>query len=101
MGSRRPREHWPSAPATLSPDPYWTRACARGLRELRPRSSGMNTHKVLAAQRLEEEWLADLAARRGQVSRLRLAIGCCWATRVIAYEHSATGMPAAGSATGN
>src|SRR5437763_1379159 len=134
MGGRRPREHWPSAPAALSPDSYWTRACERGLRELRPTSSSMNTHKVLAAlpaafcgeltswfegcahrliqhtarsapvslsERLEEEWLADLAARRGQVSRLRLAIGCCWATRVIAYEHSATGMPAAGSATGN
>jgi len=41
------------------------------------------------AQRLEEEWLADLAERRGATSRLRLALGCCWATRVISYEHSA------------
>ncbi len=53
------------------------------------------------SERLEEEWLADLAARRGPVSRLRLAIGCCWATRVITYDHSATGVPAASSATGN
>jgi TonB family protein len=53
------------------------------------------------SERLEEEWLADLAARRGPVSRLRLAIGCCWATRVITYDHSATGVAAASSATGN
>ncbi len=36
--------------------------------------------------RLEEEWLADLAARRGAFSRIRFALGCCWATRVIARE---------------
>jgi TonB family protein len=53
------------------------------------------------SERLEEEWLADLAERRGPVSRLRLAIGCCWATRVLTYDHSATGVPAASSATGN
>ena len=41
---------------------------------------------VLAA-RLEEEWLADLAARPSYFSRLRFAIGCCWATRVIAFEN--------------
>jgi TonB family protein len=40
-------------------------------------------------ERLEEEWLADLAARRGQVARLRLAVGCCWASSVIAHEHAA------------
>jgi TonB family protein len=39
------------------------------------------------SDRFEEEWLADLAARSGALSRLRFAIGCCWATRVIAYEH--------------
>ncbi len=38
--------------------------------------------------RLEEEWLADLAARHGRAARLRFAIGCCWATRVIAREFS-------------
>lgn len=38
------------------------------------------------AARLEEEWLADLAARGGELSRLRFALGCCWATAVIAYE---------------
>jgi TonB family protein len=39
------------------------------------------------AERLEEEWLADLAERPSSLSRLRFAIGCCWATQVIAYEH--------------
>jgi TonB family protein len=53
------------------------------------------------SERLEEEWLADLAARRGSMSRLRLAIGCCWAMRAITYDHCATGVPAASSATGN
>jgi periplasmic protein TonB len=41
------------------------------------------------AERLEEEWLADLAARRTLASRLRFALGCVWATRVIAREHRA------------
>jgi TonB family protein len=42
----------------------------------------------LLSQRLEEEWLADLAVRSSAASRLRFALGCCWATRVIAHEHS-------------
>ncbi len=37
-------------------------------------------------ERLEEEWLADLAARRGLIPRLLFAFGCCWASRVIAHE---------------
>jgi TonB family protein len=41
------------------------------------------------SQRLEEEWMADLATRPSGWSRLRFAIGCCWATRVIAYQHYA------------
>lgn len=41
------------------------------------------------SERLEEEWLADLGARAGAVSRLRFALGCCWATRVIALEFGA------------
>ena len=40
------------------------------------------------AERLEEEWLADLAARPSQLARLRLAAGCCWASSVIAHEHA-------------
>src|ERR1700722_5675232 len=37
--------------------------------------------------RLEEEWLADLESRSSAVSRLRFAVGCCWATVVIAGEY--------------
>jgi hypothetical protein len=37
------------------------------------------------SERLNEEWLADLSARATTMSRLRFAIGCCWATRVIAF----------------
>jgi TonB family protein len=46
------------------------------------------------ADRLEEEWLADLPGRPSPLSRLRFALGCCWATRVIAYEHGADMAPA-------
>ncbi|HEY2677636.1 MAG TPA: energy transducer TonB [Steroidobacteraceae bacterium] len=41
------------------------------------------------ADRLEEEWLADMSERRGSLARLRFGIGCCWATNVIAREHVA------------
>jgi TonB family protein len=44
---------------------------------------------ALLRDRLEEEWLADLAERRGPLARLRFGIGCCWATNVIAREHAA------------
>ena len=53
------------------------------------------------SERLEEEWLADLEARRGQMARLRFGFGCCWATRVIALEHCAQKLPATASATGH
>jgi protein TonB len=52
------------------------------------------------SERLEEEWLADLASRPTGLSRLRFAIGCCWATRVIAYEARLALAPAASSVTG-
>ena len=51
------------------------------------------------AQRLEEEWLAHLAERPSSMSRLRFAIGCCWATRVIAREHGPAAVPATSPAT--
>jgi TonB family protein len=38
------------------------------------------------SQRLEEEWLADLSERRAGFARLRLGIGCYWATYTIARE---------------
>jgi hypothetical protein len=45
--------------------------------------------------RLEEEWLADLESRSSALSRLGLALGCCWATVVIVSEHSRVEVPAA------
>ena len=53
------------------------------------------------AERLEEEWLADLEARQGAIERLRLAAGCCWATKVIAHEHCVASVAAAATATGS
>jgi protein TonB len=50
------------------------------------------------SQRLEEEWLADLAARPSAISRLRFAIGCCWATQVIAFEYRPSRIPVTSSA---
>jgi protein TonB len=49
------------------------------------------------SQRLEEEWLADSAARPSAMSRLRFAIGCCWATQVIALEYQPSGVPVTSS----
>ena len=53
------------------------------------------------AERLEEEWLADLAARRGPIARLRLALGCCWAARVITHEHAVVNLLGAAAAAGH
>jgi len=50
---------------------------------------------IALADRLEEEWLADLAAQRGGLSRLRFALGCCWAMRVIARDYLASRASAA------
>jgi len=47
------------------------------------------------SSRLEEEWLADLECRSSALSRLRLALGCCWATVVIVNEYSRIQVPAA------
>jgi len=52
------------------------------------------------AQRLQEEWLADLAARQSAFARIRFGLGCCWATRVIAHEFGTAAAAAAGSASG-
>jgi TonB family protein len=53
------------------------------------------------AERLEEEWLADLETRTSRVSRLRFAVGCCWATQVIAYEHQPSTAVASNAAVGH
>jgi protein TonB len=52
------------------------------------------------SERLEEEWRADLAVRSSTSSRLRFALGCCWATRVIVREHCPASIPVASAAMG-
>jgi periplasmic protein TonB len=52
------------------------------------------------SERLEEEWRADAAVRSSTSSRLRFALGCCWATRVIAREHGPASVPVASPALG-
>jgi periplasmic protein TonB len=61
------------------------------------RHAAHHSPSALAA-RLEEEWLADLSARRGLASRLRFGLGCCWACRIIAHEHIAACAAAPGAA---
>ena len=50
------------------------------------------------SSRLEEEWLADLASRSSAWSRLRFAMGCCWASLVIVSECPRSRVPASSSA---
>ena len=52
------------------------------------------------SERLEEEWLADLAEHRGRLSRLRFAFGCCWATGVIVRDRGLAILPATSSVRG-
>jgi TonB family protein len=50
------------------------------------------------AERLTEEWLADMSERRHGFSRLRFALGCCWATSIIARERGFTAVRATSTA---
>jgi TonB family protein len=50
------------------------------------------------SSRLEEEWLADLESRSSSLSRLRFAVGCCWATMVIANDYPRSPVPVASPA---
>jgi hypothetical protein len=45
--------------------------------------------------RLEEEWLADWESRSSALSRLRLALGCCWAAIVIFKDYARSSVPVA------
>ena len=49
--------------------------------------------------RLEEEWRADLSAQSGLLAQWRFALGCCWATQVIAHDPIAVGVSARGAVT--
>ncbi|HXP64320.1 MAG TPA: TonB family protein [Steroidobacteraceae bacterium] len=50
------------------------------------------------SDRLREEWLADMSERPQGLSRLRFALGCHWATSIIAREHSRAAVPAVSAA---
>jgi protein TonB len=52
------------------------------------------------SERLEEEWLADLQSRSG-LARLRLALGCCWATAVITRDVRVPQLAASGASGGH
>jgi protein TonB len=86
MSERDGRGTPPAADRLCTGDPVsaWHEKTARWLIHQAARSA-----PISLAERLHEEWLADLATRRSAASRLRFALGCCWATRVIALEHAA------------
>ena len=86
----------PAGPACTDELPGWSEGLTRWLIQHAARSA-----PPALSERLEEEWLADLAERRGALARLRFGVGCCWATRVIAHEYSAPKVLATISATGN
>jgi len=76
----------------------------RNERSTQPESEGVSQWLIHHAarrapeclsSRLEEEWLADLESRSSALLRLRLALGCCWATMVIVNEYSRIRVPAA------
>jgi hypothetical protein len=46
------------------------------------------------SSRLEEEWFADSEFRASALSRLRFAVGCCWATMVIVSDYPRSRVPA-------
>ncbi|HZT04473.1 MAG TPA: TonB family protein [Steroidobacteraceae bacterium] len=75
--------------------PAWSETLARNLvrRAARKAPPGLTA-------RLEEEWLADLAARHDAITRIRFGLGCCWATRVIARDFGVAAAATAGSASG-
>jgi TonB family protein len=76
-------------------DAAWAERCSQALIHRAARGLG----EPLAA-RLEEEWLADLAVRRGTLARLRLALGCCWAGAIIGREFGACAAATALSTAG-
>jgi len=53
------------------------------------------------AERLEEEWLADLRQRRGRISQLSFALGCYWAATVIRHDDCIATVPVTSLPTGN
>ena len=80
----------------MNPHDRWLDGIARNLIWLAARKA-----PPALTERLGEEWLADLTTRSGAFSQLRFAIGCCWATTVIAHEFGAPVRPAAAAVAGS
>jgi TonB family protein len=76
--------HEPPAAARAAESRAWTDALVRAL----IRHAAHRAPPDLS-ERLEEEWFADLATRRGPLARLLFAAGCRWAARTIALEFGA------------
>lgn len=93
--STRHRDDDGSIPEARGIAPAWDQALARNLvrRAARKAPPGLT-------ERLEEEWLADLAARQNTTARIGFGLGCCWATRVIARDFGVAAAATAGSASG-
>jgi biopolymer transport protein ExbD len=49
------------------------------------------------SERLREEWLADLSDQRGQMARLKHALGCYWAALLMKDDFRAASVAVAGS----
>lgn len=79
-------------PSTRSPAADWATALVQRAARRSP--------PELAA-RLEEEWLADLTEQRSALSRLRFALGCCWAKQVISHDPVSFGLTAQRAASGH
>lgn len=67
----------------LLPETAGQGAASPSARLIRHAAGRMPPH---LAERLEEEWIADLAEQRGALSRMRFALGCWWAQEVMAHE---------------
>jgi hypothetical protein len=52
------------------------------------------------AERLREEWLADLSDQQGSIARFRLALGCYWASILIKQDCCPGSAPAMTSSAG-
>jgi hypothetical protein len=80
----------------------------RNERSTQPESNGVTQWLIHHAarrapeclsSRLEEEWLADSESRSSALSRLRFAVGCCWAAMVIVNDFPRSHVPAVSPVT--
>lgn len=89
----------PNPIAAVPPPASSENLFAQAVRGLTRYAARRSPHAL--AERLEEEWLADLAARQGLFAQLRFALGCCWASRIIAHDPISFGATATAAAGGS